>query len=149
MGHHDFFSILIVAYVAVIVFIRTRRLKSLRSLSNEDKLKLFDVRISNWQYFVYLLILFGGITLFHYKRISVIKSLSGTSILTLYAVWYVALLATILYLQFSRYKKLKRAGLPDDYTKSCLINNIVTFLAILGFVVAISYNTYHLYHIHH
>ncbi len=149
MGHHDFFSILIVAYVAVIVFIRTRRLKSLKSLSKEDKLKLFDVRISNWQYFVYLLILFGGITLFHYKRISVIKSLSGTSILTLYAVWYVALLATILYLQFSRYKKLKRAGLPDDYTKSCLINNIVTFLAILGFVVAISYNTYHLYHIHH
>ena len=149
MGHHDFFSILIVAYVAIIVLIRTRRLKSLNSLSKEDKLKLFDVRTSNWQYFVYLLILFGGITLFHYKHITLIKSLSGTSILTLYAAWYAALLATILYLQFSHYKKLKRAGLPENYTRSCLINNIVTFLAILGVIIATSYNTYHLYHIHH
>jgi hypothetical protein len=148
MGHHDFFTLLTVAYVAIIMLLRVRRIKALRSLSKEDKLKLFDIKSSNLQYVIYLLVLFGGIIIFHYRKLKALpQSLSNTSLLTIWITWCVLLVLSGLYLRWNFYNNLKKAGLSESYTKSVLINTIIVYVAITLFLIGLYFNTTHLHYL--
>jgi hypothetical protein len=140
-SHHDYYLILIIVYASVVFFVRARGVKALRSLSKDDKLKLFDTRPSAWQYLIYVLVLFGGLVLFHYKNLSWLPHpITKSTLIMVYFGYCGLIVLAIAFLQWVRHQKLKKAQLPEHYIRSCLINNGIMLLAILFFIIGIFFN---------